>query len=270
MCRKFQPRLTFSGTRPRTESHAAHTSQLTQPHQGPKETSTGHFWRMVWHETGPVAVIVMLTPTHETTGREKCFQYFPADALHGTVEVNAHDEFEDGFRATVKLLEVTHDEKTRLTVRKLSLTAGSGESKTVWHLLFDAWPDFLIPEGEDRLALLQVIRQSVYKNSGPANHPIVHCSAGVGRSGTFIALDYLLAELADGALDRVPGNEDRISQLVDTLRQQRMMMVQGEAQFHFLYAMIKQKWVERNAQQGYAAAQDPRKRIISSGDVGIT
>jgi len=225
---------------------------------------------MVWHETGPVAVIVMLTPTHETTGREKCFQYFPADALHDTVEVNAEDEFNDGFRATVKLLEVTHDEKTRLAVRKLSLTAGSGESKTVWHLLFDAWPDFLIPEGEDRLALLQVVRESVFKNSGPANPPIVHCSAGVGRSGTFIALDYLLAELEEGALDRVPGNVDRISQLVDTLRQQRMMMVQGEAQFHFLYAMIKQQWLDRNAGQGSSAAPDPRNGLVRSSDVGIT
>ena len=98
----------------------------------------------------------------------------------------------------------------------------------------------------------------------------MHCSAGVGRSGTFIALDYLLAELEEGALDRVPGNVDRISQLVDTLRQQRMMMVQGEAQFHFLYAMIKQQWLDRNAGQGSSAAPDPRNGLVRSSDVGIT
>ena len=216
---------------------------------------------MIWQETGAQAVIVMLTQTHEA-GKEKCFQYFPSDLSNPTISINEDDEFGDGFLGSITLLEITEDPKTRSTIRKMKLDIGE-ESKTVWHLLFSGWPDFLIPEGEDRAALLELIKVSAALNDGdvtgtdtvnrstPDSEPnpnprIVHCSAGVGRSGTFIALDYLMSELSLGALDSLPEGEDAISETVDELRKQRMMMVQGEAQFHFLYEVLKGQWVERD------------------------
>ena len=78
------------------------------------------------------------------------------------------------------------------------------------------------------------------------NPRIVHCSAGVGRSGTFIALDYLLAQLDDGHLDTVPPHNDPIAETVERMRQQRMMMVQGEGQFIFLYDVLRQAWIQRH------------------------
>ncbi|KAI9685429.1 MAG: hypothetical protein M1822_004560 [Bathelium mastoideum] len=225
--------------------------------QGPKEASSSHIWRMIWHETGPVAVIVMLTQIHEQ-GKEKCFQYFPADMANPTVAINDDDEFGDGFIGSITLLELTEDPRTRSTIRKMQLDIGD-ESKTVWHLLFSGWPDFLVPEGEDRAALLELVKVSAALNDGETNgsdtvnrsHPdsdlkpnprIVHCSAGVGRSGTFIALDHLTNELSLGALDGLPEDEDPISGSVDELRKQRMMMVQGEPQFHFLYEVLRESW----------------------------
>ena len=209
---------------------------------------------MIWHETGSVAVIVMLTQTHEA-GKEKCFQYFPLDLSNPTIAINDHDEFGDDFIGSITLLEVNEDAKTRSTIRKMKLGFGEG-SKTVWHLLFSGWPDFLVPEGEDRAALLELIKLSADLNDSGSNvtdgdsepeptRRIVHCSAGVGRSGTFIALDHLTNELSHGAFEDLSDDEDVISQAVDELRKQRMMMVQGETQFHFLYEVLRGQWAQK-------------------------
>lgn len=71
--------------------------------QGPLESTVSHVWRMIWHETSSVAVIVMVTQTHDEAGREKCFQYFPGNAKEGTLHINQHNEFRDGETATVTL-----------------------------------------------------------------------------------------------------------------------------------------------------------------------
>ena len=212
--------------------------------QGPKNISLGHFWRMVWYEVNNEGVIVMLTQTHET-GREKCFQYYPIGEDITSLAINEDDEFEDGFCASVKLMETINDESTRSTVRKFSLQS-DGESKTIWHFLFSGWPDFLVPEDEDRRALVKLVEKSEEKVVKSGSPRIVHCSAGVGRSGTFIALDYLMRELKDGSLESVAATEDRIFDTVSELRQQRMMMVQAEAQYSFLYDVMRELWLERH------------------------
>jgi protein-tyrosine phosphatase len=215
---------------------------------------------MIWHETSDPAVVVMLTQTHES-GREKCFQYYPLDMENPTLLINEEDEFEDGFQATLTLKNITEDAATRSTIRELELRTTEGETKTVWHLLFGGWPDFLIPEGEDRTALLRLIQFSAEKNTHIESPRVVHCSAGVGRSGTFIALDWLMTELQQGNLDSVPDSVDPIADIVDKLRQQRMMMVQGEQQLWFLYDILKQLWLDRWQQKhgavGAQAAEAP-------------
>jgi protein-tyrosine phosphatase len=211
---------------------------------------------MIWHETSDPAVIVMLTQTHES-GREKCFQYFPADLENPTLDINEQDEFEDGFLASLTLISIKEDADTRSTIREMELKTKDGGTKKVWHLLFAGWPDFLVPEGEDRTALLRLIDLSSKLNAHAGSPRIVHCSAGVGRSGTFISLDWLISELHTGALDNVPEDIDPIVDVVDKLRQQRMMMVQGEQQFGFLYEVLKELWIERwKSQQPDEAEQE--------------
>lgn len=199
---------------------------------------------MIWHETASPAVIVMLTQTHEA-GKEKCFQYFPRSLSDPPLAINEHDEFADGFIATVTLLSLTEDPATRSTIREMELRTRDGATKRVWHLLFAGWPDFLVPEDEDRAALLKLVALSAAKNEDSGSPRVVHCSAGVGRSGTFIALDWLLGELDEGCLDQVEDGLDPVAEVVDRLRQQRMMMVQGEQQFSFLYDVLKMLWIER-------------------------
>jgi len=274
--------------------------------QGPKDTSTAHFYRMIASETGDTAVIVMLTQTHDA-GREKCFQYFPLTTENSPIIIKPDAEIGDGFQGTVELVSTEEDRQSRCTIRQLRMrtrkisepaTNGNAQNggsdavsatkngiedheeedqwteKEIWHLLFSGWPDFLVPEGEDRDALMHLLKLSERLNaranapksnsfplygqqngatdmtmmpSSPAdlNPRIVHCSAGVGRSGTFIALDHLIRLLENGDLDHVSSAVDPIAQTVNRLREQRMMMVQGEGQFHFLYEALREAWIER-------------------------
>jgi protein-tyrosine phosphatase len=218
---------------------------------------------MIYHETVPdsPAVVVMLTQTHES-GKEKCFQYYPHSMEAPTMTLNEQDEFQDGFLATLTLVKLTMDERTKSEIRELELKVKDDPSpRKVWHFLFAGWPDFLVPEDEDRAALIELVRLTAEKNENNEVPRIVHCSAGVGRSGTFIALDWLLGELDEGTFDQgdVVVNEERdpIAEVVDELRQQRMMMVQGEPQFQFLYDVIKELWTQRlKAKQSNAAPSE--------------
>lgn len=116
----------------------------------------------------------MLTKTFEL-GRDKCFQYFPEnDTEH--LEIRDDGEFGDSFDATVTLLEKKRDPKSSCSVRKLLLKVGD-RPKIVWHLLFKGWPDYNVPEGDDKSALLELIKLANEKNSGPDNPLIVHCRA---------------------------------------------------------------------------------------------
>ena len=227
--------------------------------QGPKEGIHGHIWRMIWQECAGPAVIVMLTQTHEA-GREKCFQYFPTDLEDPIMEIDEDDEFEDDFKATLTLKDVTEDANTQSTIRELELKTEDGEAKIVWHLLFSGWPDFSIPEDESRDALVRLIQLSAQKNTVADSPRIVHCSAGVGRSGTFIALDWLLAEIEEGSLDNLDDEADPISDVVDLLRQQRMMMVQSDSQYSFLYDLTRQLWRDKQAGREIGAPKEEPQR----------
>lgn len=234
--------------------------------QGPKETSVNHFYRMLAAEVKSPAVVVMLTQTHEA-GREKCFQYFPLSAEESPLTIPPDHEIQDAFRGEVHLEDTREDVDSKSEIRRLRLRTTSADGletqdTEIQHLLFSGWPDFLVPEGDDRTAMINLIALSSTLNNdiepadtsndtnnereaSNANSRIIHCSAGVGRSGTFIALDYLLSLLRDGQLDKVPADVDPITNTVDLLRQQRMMMVQSEMQFHFLYEVMREQMLER-------------------------
>jgi protein-tyrosine phosphatase len=127
---------------------------------------------MIWQETSEVAVIMMLTKTTEL-GKDKCSQYFPEDVGDEPWTMNG-EESGDDFKATIELLEKTRDKRSSSTVRKILLKVGD-KKRIVWHLLFKGWPDYSVPEGEDRGALLEAIKLANEKNSGPHNPLIVHC-----------------------------------------------------------------------------------------------
>lgn len=216
--------------------------------QGPKVGHLADFWHMVFHESQEVGVIVMLTQTFEA-GREKCAQYFPLNTEQASMDLTTDEsdvflaedeEAKPDILGRVTLLESTFDAGSRSEIRKLELTMGSA-SKIVWHFLFAGWADYSKPEGSDHQALLDLIKLSASK-CGPDNPRIVHCSAGVGRTGTFIALDHLLGELESGHLLEVADPDiDPIFETVNLMREQRMMMVYNEMQMQFIYEVLRQQ-----------------------------
>lgn len=214
--------------------------------QGPKSDSWSHIWRMIWKENAATSVVVMLTQTYEAN-REKCFPYYPQSLANPDMRINENDEFEDGFMHNLHLASMEHNDEARTQVREIDMVTDDGsESRKIWHLLFAGWPDFSVPEGADRAAMLKLIDISRSKNDDNTTNPrIVHCSAGIGRSGTFIALDWLMQELDEGSLDEVPDNEDPVLKVVEMLREQRAGMVQSKSQFVFIYDVLRERWRER-------------------------
>lgn len=199
--------------------------------QGPKLSTTAHFWRMVWEEFDHSGVIVMLTKVHEN-GREKCVQYWP-DAPNETYQ-------DEETELKVKLEETSHHDKSDTTIRRLTLRRGSAtqaEEKSIYHLQFEGWPDHAAPPNADTLISLIEIANSFSKDTKTSM--IIHCSAGVGRTGTFITLDYMMRLFRR---DAYPSG-DPIFNAVDMLRQQRMNMVQTFNQFAFIYATCKKQWL---------------------------
>ena len=220
--------------------------------QGPKDLNLHHFWQMIWHEINHVGVIVMLTQLADGP-REKCYQYYPDVADRDGFSLHWTTENGEEFKGLVKATESTFDEASKTTIRKLMLSCGD-ESKIIWHLLFLGWPDYGVPENQDRDALLALIKLSRTKNQDSGSPRIIHCSAGVGRSGTFIALEHLLAELEAGTLDEVSNTDDIIHDTVNKLREQRMTMVQSEIQYVLLYELLREHCRKRNLEKASALA----------------
>jgi len=213
--------------------------------QAPKKRTTDHVWRMVWHELESPAVIVMLST-------DQSYRYYPA-APSESMTINAADEFNDGFLATVTCESVETSADGITEIRKLIMTVeGEEKEKIVWHLLYTQWPDYGIPDETDTASLINLIALSNTHNLSPQNPRIVHCRAGVGRSGTFIVLDHLLGELQAGAFRNELGSswesrreDDPVFDAVNTLRMQRPNMVQAPPQYRFVYQVLKAAWEEK-------------------------
>jgi protein-tyrosine phosphatase len=212
--------------------------------QGPLDSTASHMWRMAWQQDA--SVIVMLTLPVEN-GIDKCFQYYPED----DGDVFDADEFK------VTLIEKkTHNSK--IDVRTLQISHGD-EQRTIFHFLFKAWPDHGVPHGFDLAGLFSVIELSRSKNTSQ-NARIVHCSAGVGRTGTFIALDYLMREMDRGAFDG-QCDTDAVFETVNTIREQRMRMV-NEQQLALIYQVLRERWQTKQLKEAERTRKKVRKMPI--------
>lgn len=173
--------------------------------QGPLPSTRDDFWRMIWEQN--IRNIVMLTRCTEK-GREKCDHYWPphSDAM---------------FYGDLQVAVLTETRFPSWSITEMKIAYGN-VTRPIRHFHFTAWPDFGVPERPQSLIkFVRIVRDQMIRECGPM---LVHCSAGVGRSGTFIVLDRLLQEIKER--DTVD-----IFSIVHDLRKERVWMVQTEQQY---------------------------------------
>ena len=190
--------------------------------QGPKPETIEDFWTMVYENNSNV--IVMLCNVTEG-GRIKCENYWEKPQMK---------KFS---------VEIQNEEKSKMhTIRTLKLKIKEkNEERIINQIHFTAWPDHGIPDISDGKVFQDFceINQKVDELNNKNNPMIVHCSAGVGRTGTFVSMYLLEKEINEQINAKKEYIRFNIFNLVRKIKEMRMYMVQSEVQYEFIYAYVK-------------------------------
>lgn len=189
--------------------------------QGPVPASIPDFWYMVWQYKAQIIIKV----TREVEGDHlKCHRYWPDPESSPPQKM-----------VLIVLIEVEHVDtvvKQAWITRKFKLRKGSQELDVV-QFSYEAWPDHGVPLTTREFLNFRdaVKKQEKQFGRGPT---VIHCSAGVGRTGTYVAIDRVLEAVKAGKKSK----DLDIDLCVKSMREKRMFMVQTEAQYRFCYQAI--------------------------------
>ena len=204
---------------PKADTPTATTGAATAP----QLNTINDFWRMVWELN--ISTIVMLTNLIEGN-RIKCALYWPEDTQnYGRIRVRKIEES----RFCDYVIR-------KFSIQRIQVRSNDGLTRQVTQFHFVAWPDHGVPIFP--IAMIQfvkLVRAYINQTEDGTNAPtLVHCSAGVGRTGTFICLDVILQQLAAG--------EKVIDVLRETsrLRKRRNYMIQEYLQYEFVHQALNE------------------------------
>ena len=187
--------------------------------QGPLPSTVQDFWRMVWEEN---CGIVVCATALEENGKAKCHKYWPD--VEGTIQCGTLEV------SHVSVQNVNDYVKRILTVRNVK----TNQQREITHIFFDAWPDHGVPSSPDvvlnLLKDIQTLTES-YARINVTGPVVVHCSAGIGRTGALCAIDISLNRLHElGSID--------IPATILHIRRQRPGSIQTLVQYVFVYDAI--------------------------------
>eukprot|EP01094_Clydonella_sp_ATCC50884_P014191 TRINITY_DN2454_c0_g1_i1.p1 TRINITY_DN2454_c0_g1~~TRINITY_DN2454_c0_g1_i1.p1 ORF type:complete len:369 (+),score=126.89 TRINITY_DN2454_c0_g1_i1:191-1297(+) len=194
--------------------------------QAPLPSTFADFWCMIWENQIPL--VVMLTRFLEKRQIKAhcywpqdlgCTEHFGGISLMLTSVRKLHNN-----RIVLRTFKMTHDE-TR-------------EMRNVAHIHYTEWPDFGVPSCSQ--GLRQVVRLiDMYNEQNPDKPVVVHCSAGIGRTGTLLAVHSFLSRHRGD-------NNVTVRQIVEDMRRHRMGMVQTKEQYKFIYQAIEDALREKD------------------------
>jgi len=185
--------------------------------QAPLASTSADFWRMIYEQK--CILVVMLTRLYEKN-LEKATVYWPEEEgetnYYGTIAI------------TLKSVSRIQDITIRILRMDVESPAGT-ISREICHLHYTEWPDFGVPRSTKLLRqLIELVDFYADRGKGPI---VAHCSAGIGRTGTFIGLSICLEKLKYGQ----PAN---VMETVRQMRKQMRGMVQTKEQYMFIYAAL--------------------------------
>uniref|UniRef100_A0A1I8IDH4 Protein-tyrosine-phosphatase n=1 Tax=Macrostomum lignano TaxID=282301 RepID=A0A1I8IDH4_9PLAT len=229
--------------------------------QGPLPNTCSDFWQMCWEQS--VSLVVMLTVSNER-GRTKCHEYWPplyetvdhcnglsvtcvseqVPKLFGNAKNSDNDDIADtdrecGFAQREFMISKTADAET----------AGEGsevQQRQVTHLQYADWPDHGTPSNLDEF--LNFVSRVRAHRAGHLAPVVVHCSAGIGRTGVLIAMETAVC-LIEAGLPVKP------LCLLRRMRNQRPMLIQTAGQYRFVCEAVLRYWQQSGRGVGLADHQ---------------
>ncbi|XP_022916311.1 tyrosine-protein phosphatase non-receptor type 4 [Onthophagus taurus] len=196
--------------------------------QGPLQSTTEDFWNMIYEQD--CNLIVMLTTLTER-GRPKCHKYWPCTGESIGFE-----------NISIKCLHEQEDSSGSFIFRDFILTENISKSeRQIRHMQYVAWPDHGVPDSPIQFLDFTNRVRDVRKIS-PESVIVVHCSAGIGRTGVLVLMETALC-LMEASQPVFP------FEIVRTMRQQRAMMIQNASQYKFVCESVRMAFNQRGSEE---------------------